>query len=48
MVSISITVMCVIRLAVKSHMVNHQGVRSGECIDPVVCVVERSHKRGTC
>jgi len=30
MVSISVTVMCVIRLGVKSHMVIHQGIHSAE------------------
>ena len=47
MVSFSITVMCVIRLAVKSHMVRHQRVHSGECTVPVVCAVQHSVKRGT-
>jgi len=47
MVSISITVMCVIRLALKSHVLRHQGIHSGECTVPVVCAEQRLVMRGT-
>jgi hypothetical protein len=47
MVSISSTVMCVIRLAVKSHMVILQGIHSGECTVPVVSAEQHSVMRGT-
>jgi len=41
------TFMCVIRLAVKGHMVRDQRVHSGECTVPVVCAVQHSLQRGT-
>ena len=47
MVSISITLMCVIRLGVKSHMVRHPGIHSDECTVPVVCAEQHSVMRGT-
>ena len=47
MVSISITVMCVIKLAVKSHMVRQQGIHCDECTVPVVCAEQHSVMRGT-
>jgi len=40
--------MCVIKFAVKNHMVNHQVSHNGECTVPVVWPVQRSLKGGTC
>jgi hypothetical protein len=34
--------------AVKSHMVRHQCLRSGECTVPVECTARLSVKTGTC
>jgi hypothetical protein len=47
MVSISITVICVVRLALKNYMVRHQGIHSGKCTVPLVSAEQHSVMRGT-
>jgi hypothetical protein len=42
LVSICVTVMCNMAVAVKTHVVRHESMRSGGCTVPVLCSTHHS------